>query len=127
MGLRLDPHTKFTPEDVRLIEQRDGTLAALEWLSMIPTDRFDGDWEKMYHELEHEIYWGLNKMTIRELAQNWIENADVSPVPKITVETAEQYISWMDTGTELPDGLTPELFAEAWNDIIKESGIDDAV
>ena len=60
MGLRLDPHTKFTPEDVRLIEQRDGTLAALEWLALIPPERFDGDWQKVYDELKHRIYWGLS-------------------------------------------------------------------
>lgn len=58
-------------------------------------------------------------MTIKELAMNWIENADVSPVPEITAETAEQYISWMDSDTDLPDDLTPEAFADAWNSIIR--------
>lgn len=32
-------------------------------------------------------------MTIRELAANWIEHADVFPVPEIDEHTAEQYIS----------------------------------
>lgn len=58
------------------------------------------------------------KMTVRELAQNWIENADVSPVPEIDIETAKQYISWMDHDTELPEDLTPENFMNAWNDIV---------
>jgi len=56
-------------------------------------------------------------MTIRELAQNWIENADTTP-EAITVEQAAQYISWMDPDDDLPEGLTPEAFAESWNDII---------
>ena len=57
MSIRLNPHIKFTPEDVRLIEQRDGALSALEWLALVPPDRFDGDWQNVYDELEHRIYW----------------------------------------------------------------------
>ena len=60
VSIRLNPHIKFTPEDVRLIEQRDGALSALEWLALVPPDRFDGDWQKVYDELEHRIYWGLD-------------------------------------------------------------------
>lgn len=60
MGLRLDPHIRFTPEDVWLIEQRDGALAALEWLALVPPDKFDGDWDKVYHRLEHKLYWGID-------------------------------------------------------------------
>lgn len=56
---------------------------------------------------------------IKNLAQNWIDNADTTPVPEIDIETAEQYISWMDPDTNLPEGLTPEAFMEAWNDIIR--------
>lgn len=59
------------------------------------------------------------KMTVRELAQNWIDNADTTPVPEIDIETAEQYISWMDPDTDLPEGLTAESFMKAWNDIIR--------
>lgn len=57
-------------------------------------------------------------MTIKELATNWIENADTTPV-EITVEQAAEYISWMDSDTDLPEGLTPENFAEAWNEVIE--------
>lgn len=57
-------------------------------------------------------------MTIRELAQNWIENADTTP-EEITTETAAEYIGWMDKDSDLPEGLTPEAFAEAWNNIIR--------
>lgn len=57
-------------------------------------------------------------MTIRELAQNWIENARDDIPGTITVEQAAQYISWMDPDDDLPEGLTPEAFSEAWNDII---------
>lgn len=58
-------------------------------------------------------------MTIKELAQNWIDNADIAPVPEIDIETAHQYLSWMDPDTDLPDGLTAESFMEAWNDIVR--------
>lgn len=58
-------------------------------------------------------------MTIRELAQNWIDHADVSPVPEIDLETAETYISWMDTDTDLPEDLNPQDFMEQWNDIVR--------
>ena len=58
-------------------------------------------------------------MTIKELATNWIENADTTP-GIITVEQAAEYISWMDPDAELPEGLTPETFAEAWNEVINE-------
>ena len=58
-GLRLDPHYKFTPEQVWKYAEQNGNLAALEWLALIPPDRFDGDWEKVYHDLEHRLYWGL--------------------------------------------------------------------
>ena len=55
-------------------------------------------------------------MTIKELAQNWIENADTTP-ERITVDQAAEYIGWMDKDS-LPEGLTPEAFAAAWNDIV---------
>ena len=56
-------------------------------------------------------------MTINELAQNWIENADTTPT-RISVERAAEYIGWMDQDTDLPEDLTPEAFAAAWNEII---------
>ena len=56
-------------------------------------------------------------MTIKELAQNWIEHADTTP-RLISTDTAAEYISWMDPDTDLPEDLTPESFAAAWNDII---------
>lgn len=58
-------------------------------------------------------------MTIHELALNWIEHSDISPVPEIDIKTAEEYISWMDPDTDLPENLTPQTFMEAWNDIIR--------
>ena len=58
MGLKLDPHFRFTPEEVRQYEEKNGTLSALEWLALIPPDRFDGDWRKVYDELESKLYWG---------------------------------------------------------------------
>ncbi len=58
-GLKLYPRYRFTPEEVRRYADQNGTLSALDWLALIPPDRFDGDWQKMYDELEHEIYWGF--------------------------------------------------------------------
>lgn len=58
MGLTIDPHYKFTVQDVRQIERKCGKLAALEWLALVPPDKFDGDWQKVYDELESAIYWG---------------------------------------------------------------------
>ena len=62
MGLKLDPHYRFTPEDVRQYETDHGTLAALEWLALIPPDKFAGDWQKLYDEMESEVYWGLKNV-----------------------------------------------------------------
>lgn len=58
-------------------------------------------------------------MTTYELALNWIEHADETP-GIIDLETAAQYIGWMDPDTDLPEDLTPESFMEAWNEIINK-------
>ena len=58
MGATLDPHYKFTQDDVRQYAAKNGNLAALEWLALISPDKFDGEWEKVYHDLESAIYWG---------------------------------------------------------------------
>ena len=57
-------------------------------------------------------------MTVKQLAINWIENADTVPVPEIDIETARQYVSWMDPDT-VPEDITPEAFMAAWNDVIR--------
>lgn len=62
MGLKLDQRYKFTPEDVRQYEALHGTLAALEWLALVPQDKFAGDWQKTYNELEGKVYWGLENV-----------------------------------------------------------------
>lgn len=63
-------------------------------------------------------------MTIRELAQNWIENDRDGEYSRrmITVDEAAQFIGWME---EKPEDITPEAFAAAWNDIVSESGVCD--
>ena len=58
MGLQIDPAYKFTPEDVRLYAQKHGITAAVDWLYLIPPDKFDGDWKTMYDELNSKFYWG---------------------------------------------------------------------
>ena len=55
MGLTLDPHYKFTRGDVINYAGRCGVVSAMNWLLLIPADRFDGDKEKMYADLER--YW----------------------------------------------------------------------
>ena len=60
-------------------------------------------------------------MTIHELAANWIEHADVFPVPEIDEQTAEQYISWMGPDTDLPKDLNPHDFMVEWNDIVRNT------
>lgn len=59
-------------------------------------------------------------MTIHELAANWIEHADVFPVPEIDEDTAAKYISWMDPDTDLPEDLNPHDFMVEWNDVVNE-------
>ena len=58
MGLQIDPAYKFTPDDVRRYAQKHGITAAVDWLYLIPPDKFDGDWKQMYDELENHFYWG---------------------------------------------------------------------
>ena len=60
-NVRCDPHLKFTESDVRQIERKNGTIAALDWLALVPPDRFDGDWQKVYDDLESALYWGDGK------------------------------------------------------------------
>lgn len=63
-------------------------------------------------------------MTIRELAANWIQHADEMPT-EIDLDTARTYISWMDPESDLPEGLTPEAFMEAWNDLLHSDPPED--
>lgn len=60
-------------------------------------------------------------MTIRELAQNWLENDRTGDYSrKITLEEAANFVDSMDQDTldELDEGITPELFMEAWNELV---------
>ena len=65
MGLTLDPHYKFTEEDVRQYAAKNGNIAAIDWMYLIPQDRFDGNWQKVYDELESAVYWG-NDNAVRQ-------------------------------------------------------------
>ena len=58
MGIDISPNYKFTETEVRQYAAKNGNLAALDWLSLIPPDKFDGDWQKVYDDLESAIYWG---------------------------------------------------------------------
>ena len=56
-------------------------------------------------------------MTIRDLAMNLIEHAD-TPQSVIDRDRAAEIIGMLDPAACLPDDLTPENLADAWNDII---------
>ena len=60
-------------------------------------------------------------MTIRELAQNWLDNDRTGDYNrKITTDEAETFIGYMDPDTfeAIDETITPEKFASAWNSII---------
>jgi len=62
-------------------------------------------------------------MTIKELAQNWMENDRTGDYDrKITLEEAEMLVGYMDPDTleDLDEEITPELFMAAWNDLIED-------
>ena len=63
-------------------------------------------------------------MSIRELALNLIEHADEAPT-EIDIVRASEIIGWFDPYADLPDDLTPEAFAAAWNDIVHEGSYED--
>ena len=63
-------------------------------------------------------------MTIRELALNLIEHADDTP-EVIDLARSAELISWLDHDSDLPEGLTPESFMSAWNDIIRSCSHED--
>ena len=61
-------------------------------------------------------------MTIKELAQNWMENDRTGEYcgRKISIEEAETLIGYMDQDTisGLDEPITAEKFMNAWNDLI---------
>jgi hypothetical protein len=63
-------------------------------------------------------------MSIRELALNLIEHADIAP-QEIDLARAAELISWLDPDAGLPEGLTPEALMDAWNDIVRSGAHDD--
>lgn len=57
-------------------------------------------------------------MTIKEVAENWILNADTSDLTPIDIKTARQYVSWMDPD-QTPEDMTPEAFMNAYNSLVR--------
>lgn len=61
-------------------------------------------------------------MTIKELAQNWMENDRTGEYGgrKISIDEAETLIGYMDQDTisGLDEPITAEKFMNAWNDLI---------
>lgn len=66
-------------------------------------------------------------MTIRELAENLIENDRTGGYydRKITLDEAADFIGWMDPDSDLPEDLTPESFMETWNELIRSNTVED--
>lgn len=52
---------------------------------------------------------------MEDFVMNVMENADFTPEEKITAETAAEWIGNFEDD-QVPEGLTPELFAEIWNE-----------
>ena len=48
---KLNPNFKFTREDVEAEASKHGVHAAADFLSLIPPDKFDGDYYSYYNEL----------------------------------------------------------------------------
>ena len=55
---KLDPNYKVTEEEVRQYAKQHGVIAAVDLLLLVPPDRFDGDWQKVYDDLQSAFYWG---------------------------------------------------------------------
>ena len=55
---KLDPNYKVTEEEVRQYAKQHGIIAAVDWLLLVPPDRFDGDWQTVYDDLQSSFYWG---------------------------------------------------------------------
>lgn len=63
-------------------------------------------------------------MTIKELAQNWIENDRTGDYEReITLDEAAIFVGYMDSDyvSDLDEEITPEKFRDAWNDVIRET------
>jgi len=63
-------------------------------------------------------------MTIKELAQNWLENDRTGDYEReITLDEAATFVGYMDNDTfaELDEEITPEKFRDAWNEIINST------
>lgn len=60
-------------------------------------------------------------MTIKELAQNWIENDRTGDYynREITIEEASDFVSMIDPEVVEETNATPEAFMEAWNSIVR--------
>lgn len=60
-------------------------------------------------------------MTIKELAQNWMENDRTGDYAgrKITLQEAADFVGYMDQDVleNIDEPVTPEAFMEAWNEI----------
>ena len=62
-------------------------------------------------------------MTIKELAQNWIENDRTGDYSReITEEEARTFIGYMDPDTleALDEAITPEKLMLAWNEAVAD-------
>ena len=58
MGLMRNTDKIITEEEIRLYAAKNGLISAIDFLLLVPPDKFDGDWQKVYDDLQSSFYWG---------------------------------------------------------------------
>lgn len=60
------------------------------------------------------------RSAVREFIASLMLCDDVLPVPITAEDAAYDMSNWAAEDIDLPTGMTPELYAETWNEIIME-------
>ena len=58
MGLMRNTDKIINEEEIRLYAAKNGLISAIDFLLLVPPDKFDGDWQKVYDDLQSSFYWG---------------------------------------------------------------------
>ena len=58
MGLMRNTDKNINEEEIRLYAAKNGLISAIDFLLLVPPDKFDGDWQKVYDDLQSSFYWG---------------------------------------------------------------------
>lgn len=59
-------------------------------------------------------------MTVSEFVQDLFDSCMVTPVYMTINEAADDLDNFTAEEWDLPEGITPELYAEAWNALVQE-------